>query len=65
MEIHIWQARTDRSVSLEELSKQTGISIGALSNYENGKRYPRLDQLETIAAALKITISDLYESRYK
>ncbi len=65
MEIHIWQARTDKNVSLEELSDGTGISIGALSNYENGKRYPRIDQLEKIAEALKVTISDLYDSSYK
>jgi transcriptional regulator with XRE-family HTH domain len=65
MEIHIWQARTDKNVSLEELSDETGISLGALSNYENGKRYPRIDQLEKIAEVLEVTISDLYDSRYK
>lgn len=43
----------------------TGISKSTLNNIENGKTSPTLHQLELIAKALNIKISDLYESEYK
>lgn len=65
MHVIIWEVRTDKKITLQELSRMTGISKGALSNYENGIRYPRIDQLEKIAKSLKVKIGDLYESSYK
>ncbi len=38
-------------MSLVKLSQLTGISKSALSNYENGHRYPSIEQLERIAVA--------------
>lgn len=54
-----------KGISLTRLSALSGISLGALSNYENNKRYPNLLQLESIAIALNTSISNLYESDYK
>lgn len=65
MELLIWQIRTEKGVSLIKLSELTGISKSALDNYENGKRYPTIKQLELIARALETNISKLYESKYK
>lgn len=65
MRMRIWEERMKKNVSLTQLSMRTGISKGALDNYENGKRYPNLEQMERIAKALHTTISDLYESEYK
>lgn len=65
MKLRIWEERTKKNVSLTQLSMRTGISKGALDNYENGKRYPNIEQMERIAKALHTTISDLYESDYK
>ena len=65
MTINIWKARTEKGISLMELSHRTGISKSALNNYENGKRQPNLLQLELIAKALDTSISNLYESEYK
>ena len=65
MIINIWQIRTERKMSLVKLSQLTGISKSALSNYENGYRYPNIEQLERIAVALNTSISSLYESPYK
>ena len=65
MKLRIWEERTKKNVSLTQLSMRTGISKGALDNYENGKRSPNIEQLERIAKALHTTISDLYESAYK
>lgn len=61
MEVLIWQRRTEKEITLRELEKKTGISHSALGNYENNVRSPRLDQLEMIAKALDIKISDLYK----
>ena len=52
-------------MSLVKLSQLTGISKSALSNYENGYRYPNIEQLERIAVALNTSIASLYESPYK
>lgn len=65
MNLLIWQARTSKNISLIELSKLTGISKSALSNYENGKRYPNMLQMEIIAKALNIKLNDLFQSEYK
>ena len=65
MKIKIWEQRTKRGWSLEKLEKQTGISHGALHNYEIEKRYPRMDQMEAIAKVLGVKITDLFDSDYK
>jgi len=48
-----------------QLAKKSGISKTALDNIENGVTSPTLFQLECIAKALDVRISDLYESKYK
>lgn len=65
MEILTWQARKDKNVTLVKLSALTGISKSTLNNIENGRVSPTIKQLETIAKALGVKISDLYESQYK
>lgn len=65
MEILTWQARNDKNVSLIKLSGLTGIGKSTLNNIENGRVSPTIKQLETIAKALEVKISDLYESQYK
>lgn len=65
MKLLIWQTRAEKGITLVELAEQTGISKSALSNYENNKRYPNMEQIELIAKALGTSISDLYDSPYK
>ena len=65
MEILTWQARSSKNVTLVKLSGLTGISKSTLNNIENGRVSPTIKQLETIAKALGVKISDLYESQYK
>jgi transcriptional regulator with XRE-family HTH domain len=48
-----------------ELAKKSGIGKSTLNNIENGKVSPTLFQLETIAIALEVRITDLFESEYK
>ncbi len=65
MELLIWKKRSEKNMKLEELSRLSGISISALSNYENGLRYPNMKQMEGIAKALGSRIEELYTSKYK
>lgn len=65
MEILTWQARTKKNVTLVKLATLTGISKSTLNNIENGKVSPTIHQLERIAQALSIPITELFDSKYK
>lgn len=65
MQILTWQARNNKKVTLVKLSVLTGISKSTLNNIENERVSPTIKQLETIAKALGVRITDLYESQYK
>ena len=59
------EMRTAKGLTLMELAKKSGIGKSTLNNIENGKVSPTLFQLETIAIALEVRITDLFESEYK
>ncbi len=65
MKVLTWQARSDKNVTLVKLAELTGISKSALNNIENEKVSPTLDELEAIAKALDVRITDLFVSEYK
>lgn len=67
MKILVWKIRTEKGLTLEELSRLTGISRSTLHNIEKERNniMPRMDALEKIAKAMNVRISDLYESKYK
>lgn len=65
MEILIHQNRIKRHMTLEQLAELSGISKSTLNDLENGKRSPRLEQLESIAAALGVSINDLFQSEHQ
>lgn len=65
MKILTWQARNNKKVTLVKLSKMTGISKSTLNNIENEKVSPTIAELETIAKALGMKITDLFDSDYK
>lgn len=65
MKILVWEVRHDKKISLRQLEKQSGVSKTTLNAIENEKRVPNIVQLEKIAKALGVRISDLYESEYK
>ena len=65
MKVLTWQARDSKKITLIELSKMTGISKSTLNNIDNEKVSPTLKQLEAIAKALNVKITDLFESEYK
>lgn len=65
MKILVWEKRTSKGSTLMELSKKSGIGKSTINNIENGKVSPTLFQLEMIAIALGVNITDLFESEYK
>lgn len=65
VEILTWQARTKKGITLVQLAKLTGISKSTLNNIENSKTSPTLMELEIIAKALGVRITDLFDSDYK
>lgn len=65
MDIKTWQARSEKGVTLVELAAATGISKSTLNNIENGRVSPTMVQMEAIAKALRMRITDLFDSDYK
>ena len=65
MRILTWQARIKKNITLVKLSKLSGIGKSTLNNIENEKTSPTMNQMEAIAKALDVKISDLYDSPYK
>ena len=51
--------RTDRGVTLADLSDATGISKSTLSRLENGQRRPSLELLLPLAQAHRVPLDDL------
>lgn len=61
MKILTWQARRNKNLTLIKLAAVTGLSKSTLNNIENGKVSPTLDELEVIAKALNVKITDLFD----
>lgn len=52
--IRIKQLISELNISQTEFCKKTGLAKSALSNYMNGDRQPRQDQIDKIAAAYNV-----------
>ncbi|MCS6933909.1 MAG: helix-turn-helix domain-containing protein [Chitinophagales bacterium] len=51
--------RTDKKLSLQELSEKSGVSVSYLNEIENGKKYPKPDKITELAKALDTTYDQL------
>lgn len=65
VKVLLWEKRTERRFTLMKLAEISGIGKSTLNNIENGRVSPTLFQLETIAIALDVKITDLFESECK
>ncbi len=59
MKNQIREVRKAAKITQEELAKVIGITHATLSRYESGAIDPPTSQLQAIAAALKVSVSDL------
>jgi|LSQX01.2.fsa_nt_gb transcriptional regulator with XRE-family HTH domain len=57
----IKKARNAAGLSLEDVSKKTGISVSHLSSLESGHRRLHIDALYAIAEAIGVNVADLLE----
>lgn len=53
--------REKKGMTLEQLEKKTGLSVGYLCNLENNKRVnPSMETMKKIAEALESTVQELF-----
>jgi transcriptional regulator with XRE-family HTH domain len=55
--------RTDRNLSIRELSRESGLNVNTLSMIENGKASPSLETLQQLSLALDTPIAAFFEDR--
>ena len=58
----ILELRVQNGLTQKQLADMCGFSQSALNLWENGKRQPKINQVQKIASTLKVSINDLLES---
>jgi transcriptional regulator with XRE-family HTH domain len=56
------QVREDRRLSVRTLAEQSGFSASFISQVENGLASPSISSLEKMAAALDVTLVELFQT---
>src|SRR3954465_8588298 len=51
--------RTDKKLSLQQLSDMSGVSVSYMNEIENGRQYPKPDKINELAKALETTYDSL------
>ena len=65
MKILLSEIMYDKNISVRQLSIMSGVPRSTISDIMNEKHSPTLDNMELLAKALKVRITDLFESEYK
>ncbi|WP_082038843.1 helix-turn-helix domain-containing protein [Vibrio rotiferianus] len=52
----IKEIRKKKSLTIEDLSEKSGVSVGHISRLENGKKSPTISTLEKLATALDVPV---------
>lgn len=65
MKLKIREVRKRRNLTQIELAKLTGISKSSISRYEREEIWPDMLEMEWIALALDVKITDLFDSKVK
>ena len=64
IEILIRKVRQEKNITLDMLSKTSGISKGHLSKIERQEVEPRLSTMILISIALKVELKELYKIHF-
>ena len=59
---NIRKTRPDQRLTLDDLSRLSGVEAASLSKIERGKRDPKLSTLVEIATALRIALPKLFQA---
>ena len=65
MKLKIREVRKRRNLTQIELAKLTGISKSSISRYEREDLWPDMLEMELIALAMDVKITDLFDSEVK
>lgn len=65
MKLKIKEVRKKRNLTQIELAKLTGISKSSISRYEREELWPDMLEMEWIALAMDVKITDLFDSEVK
>lgn len=65
MKLKIREVRKKRKLTQIELAKLTGISKSSISRYEREEIWPDMLEMEWIALAMNVKITDLFDSEVK
>ena len=65
MKLKIREVRKKRNLTQIELAKLTGISKSSISSYEREELWPDMLEMEWIALAMDVKITDLFDSEVK
>lgn len=55
------ELRASKGFTQEQLADAVGLTVESISNIERGVYGPKFDNLEKIAAVLKVTVRELFE----
>lgn len=61
VEIILREVRKKKEITITELSKLSGVSLGHISEIETNKKMPTIDVLVRIALALNVRPEELYK----
>ena len=62
---HLTRIREEKGLTQKELGRLVGVAEATISNYENGKRDPKLDKLVALADALNVSLDELVRGKEK
>ncbi|WP_368221580.1 helix-turn-helix domain-containing protein [Blautia wexlerae] len=65
MKILLSEIMYSKNISVRQLSARSGISKSTIDNIMNEVYSPTMENMELLAKALKVRITDLFESDYK
>lgn len=65
MKLKIREVRKKRNLTQIELAKLTGISKSSIIRYEREELWPDMLEMEWIALAMDVKITDLFDSEVK
>nr|DAQ60128.1 MAG TPA: helix-turn-helix domain protein [Caudoviricetes sp.]DAZ27700.1 MAG TPA: helix-turn-helix domain protein [Caudoviricetes sp.] len=65
MKILLSEIMYSKNISVRQLSVRSGISKSTIDNIMNEVYSPTMENMELLAKALKVRITDLFESDYK
>lgn len=65
MKILLDKIMNEKNLTIRQTSILTGVPRSTISDIITGKTMPRIDTLEQLAAGLKVSINDLFESPHQ